>query len=137
MANTCSICRHSKRKEIESALAAGQSLRDIAGRFQVGKSSVERHAADCIPYVLSKARREREFDYAVNINDEMKRAVSRINKLFDACQDYLIDAETGAYYLGPRSEDITVFYEAVEDGKVARKKAPLSELLAKIESQYW
>jgi hypothetical protein len=43
MPNTCTICKHPDREKIENALARGQSLRDIAGQFEVSKSSVFRH----------------------------------------------------------------------------------------------
>jgi hypothetical protein len=43
MPNTCTICKHPECKQIESALARGQSLRDIAGQSQASKSSIDRH----------------------------------------------------------------------------------------------
>ena len=43
MPNTCTICRHKEREQIESALAQGQSLRNIASQFDVGYQAVNRH----------------------------------------------------------------------------------------------
>lgn len=45
MPRTCSICRDEQREEIDAALSSGTSLRDIAGQYQVGKSSLSRHKA--------------------------------------------------------------------------------------------
>lgn len=39
----CTICHHPKRPEIDAALVAGVSIRDVAGQFRVGRGSVQRH----------------------------------------------------------------------------------------------
>jgi hypothetical protein len=39
----CSVCSHASRQEIELALISGQSLRDIAGQFDVSKTALDRH----------------------------------------------------------------------------------------------
>jgi hypothetical protein len=41
----CIICTHDERQAIDAALLASQSLRHIAGQFDVSKSSVARHKA--------------------------------------------------------------------------------------------
>jgi len=43
MAQICSICRHKKRSEIDELLIRLTPLREIAGRFDVSKSSLSRH----------------------------------------------------------------------------------------------
>jgi hypothetical protein len=48
MPATCSICRNEARDEINSALLGSGSLRDIAGRFGVAKSSLDRHRRKCL-----------------------------------------------------------------------------------------
>lgn len=40
---TCSICTHERKQEIEAAIAAETSLRDISAEFMVSKSAVARH----------------------------------------------------------------------------------------------
>ena len=45
MSRTCSICNHLERDPIERDLIAGQPYRDIAGRFEVSKSALERHVS--------------------------------------------------------------------------------------------
>lgn len=55
MTQTCSVCKHERRKEIDRALVLGKSLRDIAGLYGIGsKSSVDRHRA-CIAESLERA----------------------------------------------------------------------------------
>jgi hypothetical protein len=43
MPNTCTICKHPDREQIEDALARGLSLRNIASQFGVGYQAVNRH----------------------------------------------------------------------------------------------
>ena len=54
MSRSCSICTHQDRPAIEAALAAGTSVRRIASRFGLSKSSVARHAASHVPAVRPK-----------------------------------------------------------------------------------
>lgn len=49
MPQTCSVCKHPERAAIDSALVAGEPLRDIAGRFSLGKSSLARHKLEHLP----------------------------------------------------------------------------------------
>lgn len=48
MANTCSICRNNRRNDIDRDLIGPDSLRDIAGRYRVAKSSLDRHRRNCL-----------------------------------------------------------------------------------------
>ncbi len=48
MARTCRVCGHEERRAIEKAIRAGTSLRDIERRFQVSRSSVDRHKRECM-----------------------------------------------------------------------------------------
>lgn len=45
MARSCTICNHSDRSSIESAIVASVSLRDIARQYGVSKDSLSRHSA--------------------------------------------------------------------------------------------
>lgn len=49
MARACSICQHSERSQIEEAIANNESLRDIAPRFGVSKSALDRHREHSVP----------------------------------------------------------------------------------------
>lgn len=72
MARQCSICTHPGREEIDSALVAGASLRDIAGRYRVSKSALERHKANHLPERLLKAEGAREAAQAEDLLDQVK-----------------------------------------------------------------
>ncbi len=54
MPATCAVCRHPRRLEFDQALAAGESLRDIAGRFGTSKSALDRHR-DHVATAIAKA----------------------------------------------------------------------------------
>jgi hypothetical protein len=41
--SACSICSHSQREELEAELEAGGTVRDVAVRFGVSKSALQRH----------------------------------------------------------------------------------------------
>jgi hypothetical protein len=63
MPATCSICRNEAKDEINSALLGGGSLRDIAGRFGVAKSSLDRHRRKCLhPKIATALARYEEID---------------------------------------------------------------------------
>lgn len=60
MPRRCTICDHSQRAEIDSALMEGTTFRDIARQWRVSKDAVARHKADHIPVALAKAKRAEE-----------------------------------------------------------------------------
>lgn len=72
MPQTCTVCKHPKRREIDKAIVAGAALRDIAGRFDLTKSSVERHKADDLPQVLVEAAKEEDKRHAIDIYQQLK-----------------------------------------------------------------
>lgn len=135
MPRVCTICRHPRREGIDRALVAGEALRDIAGRFAVSKSALERHKAEHLPPALTRAQEADAEAAALDVLAELRRCLARVNLLFDACDAWLRDPEDPARYdLGPRAEDLAVIYtEPGPDGRPVRRKAPLAELLARVE----
>lgn len=55
MPRTCSICHHSKRPEIDTALLNGEPYRGIAKRFDAPEQSVYRHKREHLPQALTQA----------------------------------------------------------------------------------
>jgi len=68
----CTVCSHSKRSEIETALAQGESYRNIAKQYGLGYSAVNRHAHKCIGQSLAVVQGGREQLSGVNILAELK-----------------------------------------------------------------
>lgn len=56
----CSICKHPKRRQIEAALIAMQSLRSIAKQFDVSDSAVFRHKKKCLKDAVQAAEQEQQ-----------------------------------------------------------------------------
>lgn len=56
MPQTCTICKHADRSQIDAALISGGPLRSIADRFTTSKTSLIRHRDNCISQQLQKAR---------------------------------------------------------------------------------
>ncbi len=58
MARPCTVCRHPQRAEIDQALVAGASFRDVAGRFGTSKSALERHRREHLSTAIARAYEE-------------------------------------------------------------------------------
>ena len=72
MPQSCSICTHPQRAEIEKALVAGEALRDIAGRCPVSRSALHRHKQDHLPAHLAKAHEEESIGQAIDVVRQLK-----------------------------------------------------------------
>ncbi len=48
MPRTCSVCKDKNRKEIETAILSGQSLRAIASQYEPCRSAITRHRDNCL-----------------------------------------------------------------------------------------
>ena len=46
MGRPCTVCSHNSREEIDTSLIGGSPYRDVAGRFGLSKSAIERHASE-------------------------------------------------------------------------------------------
>lgn len=133
MPRACTICAHPEREAVEAAMVNGESFRDIARRFRVGKDAAARHKADHLPEHLVKAREVEDAAKALDVMDELRRCFERVNLLFDACDRWLRDADDPARYdIGPRAEELRVTYEERHGERTVRRKATLAELLAKV-----
>lgn len=76
MANTCTICRHKERQQIEDALARGDSLRHIASQLGVGYKSVERHQT-CIAAELKALKALR----SAQLNESLLQRLDRYRRV--------------------------------------------------------
>src|SRR6516225_9957499 len=82
MPRTCLACAHAERASIDNALAAGQSFRDIAGRFSLSRSGLHRHK-DHVAQAIVKAGERREERLGDNLLDEMRRVQRKAWELLD------------------------------------------------------
>lgn len=72
IARTCTICNHPDRIAIESAIVTGTSLRDIAGQFDVARSSVARHADSHITESVQQSQEAQEEARGLNVVQQLK-----------------------------------------------------------------
>lgn len=138
MPQRCTVCDHKKLREIDLLLVQAKlSKRSIAAQFQLAPSSVQRHKAEHLPETLKRGHEARKDGDALAVMTELEKCVTYTNKMLRACDAWLSDPENpGIYTLEPRAEElIVIYYSAGEgDGKPIRKRAPLSQLLAQIQS---
>lgn len=111
----CRICHHPMKHKInEALLISGQSLRDIAGQFEVSKSALARHKEEHIPTDLIKVKKA----------DEICEAEGLLNKLLRLKDD---------------AERIAKKAEINDDLKTAlsgiREQSRIIEILAKMQGQ--
>ncbi|MBN1461690.1 MAG: hypothetical protein JXA57_19330, partial [Armatimonadetes bacterium] len=133
----CSVCRHKRRAEIDRMLVAGCSYRTITTLFSdLSPQALGRHKRAHIPELLRKAAQDREAEDLQEAKDlarQCARYLRKANEMLGAADSWLRDPDTGEYNLDPRSTEVSVIYSQLIGGKEVRKKAPLSELLAKLE----
>ncbi len=137
MPQACTVCTSPQRAAIDAALASGAPNRRIAAQFFVTEQAVRRHKADHLPASLVEAAQAQQASDAIDVMQELVRCLRRVNLLFDACDRWLRDPEAPEQYdIGPRSTDVNVIYTVTgTDGKAQRKKAALSELLARLSDE--
>ena len=79
MPRACAVCIHKDRDSIDEAIVSGQSYRDIARRYAIGKDSVGRHAMNHLPDTIKKAHSLQE--------------TGRADVLLDRVESLITDAE--------------------------------------------
>jgi len=150
MPRRCTVCDHPQREAIDAALVSdSEPNRAIADRFGIGLSALGRHRREHIPEALARAQQARgdraatavarrveakeahDTRAGLDLLGELQRIFEHVNLTLDACDRWLRDPnDPTRYEIGPRAEDIQVTYlEDTGDGRPARRKARLSELL--------
>lgn len=94
MAKSCSLCNDSRRLDIDRALITGTPLRDIAGRFNVGKSTVDRHRPH-VSQALARHAEVQEMARSGTLLDEVRRGEERFETLYRDAQKILATALDG------------------------------------------
>jgi len=86
----CTICGHSRRQEIDAALVAGTSLRNIAEQFSLSAAALCRHRKAHLPATLVAAQEAAEVAQADDLLSQVVtlkgRAVTILDKA-EGCGD--------------------------------------------------
>lgn len=72
MSRVCTVCRSPEILAINKALVAGESIRDISGRYGLARSSVDRHASNHLPEVLVKGKQAQDEAHALDVVKQLK-----------------------------------------------------------------
>jgi hypothetical protein len=72
MPRACNVCQHDRRGEIDRALAAGQSLREMSALFRVSEDSLARHRDAHIPKAVQKAQEAEEVAHGLDVVAQLK-----------------------------------------------------------------
>ncbi len=93
MPRSCSICGHADTAQMAKAIAAGGANRDIARRFGVNPSAVQRHRVNCLrsPRRPEKSGAERE---QTNLGDSIRFASEADPKAVIRRAELLLDDAT-------------------------------------------
>jgi hypothetical protein len=81
MPRTCTICDRPDRDEIEHAALTGGSLRDIAGRYGVAKSSLSRHLGSHLPAATIVKTQDTDRDRAAGLRERLEDLYSRAERI--------------------------------------------------------
>lgn len=106
MPRACTICEHPERDEIDAAVTRGESSYEIAARFGVGASAVQRHARRHLSAALAAMRTAEQAERRASLLDRVEGLIDRAETLYSA---------------------------ATEDGKSSQALAVLKELRGLLE----
>lgn len=136
----CSICRGKKiekREAINRALGKGISYRDIEAMTGVAYRTIGNHAQH-LPAIFREAKEKGILGQSVDVHQEFSEQLQFAKKMRVAAQDYLSHPDTGEICLFPRSDEITVVYEDLQDltakGEPKRKSDTLDILLERVKT---
>ncbi len=87
MPRRCSVCDHASRDEVDRALVAGESFRDIAGRFAgLTPASIHRHRGTHLAAIVRKARDSEDAARAESVLDQVRSLHARTLRILAAAE---------------------------------------------------
>lgn len=138
MANKSKVLSHPNKSDIDRALAARESYRDIATRFGVSKSVIARYAQKHFPAELAVAREIKRVANADDILERLELELDSLRLIREGAERYLRDPDNPEQFVfGPRGWDIDVVYldKSNKDIPIERK-ANLQELIDMLENRH-
>jgi hypothetical protein len=127
MPRTCTVCRSKHADEINSALIAGEPLRNIARRFETSAAAVFRHGRDHIAALLAKAESQSE-ESAGTLVGEVRTLQRRMIAFMDEAQSVVDEAK--------ESGDPRLRLAGIKEGVGAiRSMTPLLELRGRVSGE--
>ena len=87
MPRVCTVCSHPERNAIDRALVSEQPVLAVADRFDLAKSSVDRHKAGHIPATLAKSQEAAEVAHADNLLGQVRELQARALSILDTAEE--------------------------------------------------
>ena len=87
MPRSCTVCTHKARAEIDRALVAGETFRNIAERFGTSVAALHRHKADHLPVKLAKAQEAEEVAQADDLLEQVRDLQGRALAILDKAEE--------------------------------------------------
>jgi hypothetical protein len=88
---TCTICRHPQRLQIERALLSGTTLREIAGKFGTAKTIIARHRGHVAGDLAQKVQ-ARESKCTGTLLEDIRSGEGRAERLYSQAEEILAGA---------------------------------------------
>jgi hypothetical protein len=136
----CKICLHPCRQQIDHAIAKRVPDTVIAAQYENAFSTITlaSHRTECIRHALVAAESAMRVERGIDVKALIFENNSIYQRAKRACVRWLTSVDDpDEFDLDPRATEIEVVYldhgDCDERGKPTRKKAPLQELLSKIE----
>lgn len=126
--------------DLRADLEAGLKPKEIAARYGVSGAAVykriNRLELTTTAAAVAPVESQRFVSRQLDVMEELNFNLTRLNLLMDACDGWLRDASDPTRYdIGARSEEIMVTYFEMpdEEGRSKKAKAPLNQLLLRVE----
>ncbi|MBW3622708.1 MAG: helix-turn-helix domain-containing protein [Armatimonadetes bacterium] len=123
-----------RRLHFEEGKKPGEIAREYGCSAPNISQRIKKLKEKTVAAVVAPEESKRYAGRQIDAMGELTRSLARVNKLYDACEEWLLDPETGKYDIGPRSDEVIVFYEVIdENGRPKQKKATLAYLLTLVD----
>lgn len=148
----CAACRHPKVAAIDAGIDAKTPVRELSETYGIPKSTIWDHKRHRDAEVVLAQRLAKEVrtlgrsgrtpgqvveEAANRIErhaDRIEKILVPVEKMLRACDRWLTDPDDpDEYDLSPRGYEVDVIYEEADGDRTVRRKAKLSELLARVQ----
>lgn len=105
------IDKHPQKNAIIKKLITGKSFREITEQYGVSKTTLSRYLNEHLFPAVAKHEAERDMKDAKFVLQEIDSIISKMKKLYDACDEYLTDPDNpDKYSLMPRAWEQEIRY---------------------------
>ena len=129
MSRTFAIANHPQRQEIEADILQGGPCTDIAKKYGISSSAVDRYKKKALRQQLQIAA-IKDVDSLI---DRLNEYLDGVDQMYDSIYDWLSDPDDPARLtIEPRSREVSVITETETGDKTVRRKEKLSDILDEI-----